>query len=357
VIGRTALAALVAWAVVTATMPAVIRLCRKWEILDLAGPLKAHCDPTPRFGGVAIALGAAGALLICAHCERQLAPALAALGIVWATGLVDDWRGLHPLTRLILQFLAGYIAWAGSFRTTFSVNTIIDCLACCFVIVLFTNAFNLLDGSDGLAAGVAAILLLFNGALLALSRPTNMGAVTLSFSFAGAAGAFLPYNFGSLKSFLGDSGSYLLGFAVAYSALMFFQSHRSSETNFLVPLIGAELPLLDLAWAVIRRSRARRSALFGDRSHTYDLLVRRGSSMRRIALAYYVAATGLASAACLAWKIGPAAVVLLAIVSSLGLTYIAYRLGVLRVEEPVAGSGDRAVAEGLKLGDVQKIAG
>jgi hypothetical protein len=138
---------------------------------------------------------------------------------------------------------------------------------------------------------------------------------------------------------------------------MFFQSHHSSKANFLVPAIGAELPLLDLAWAVIRRSRAGYSALLGDRQHLYDRLLHKGTSMRRVALTYYAVTAGLACTAWLAWKIGPEAVVLLALVSSLGLTYIAHRLGVLRMEEPTAVFSDCLGAERLKLGNARKMTG
>jgi UDP-GlcNAc:undecaprenyl-phosphate/decaprenyl-phosphate GlcNAc-1-phosphate transferase len=146
-------------------------------------------------------------------------------------------------------------------------------------------ADNFLDGADGVAAGVAALI-----AAGYIALPTHFLS-GLGFLFAwsllGACVAFLFHNFPKARIFMGDSGSTVLGFCIAFLSLDFCRARPDVKLAVAFPLIVAGFPLLDAALAVLRRLRRGSSPLYGDRYHFYDLLLMRGWSPRGVALACY----------------------------------------------------------------------
>jgi UDP-GlcNAc:undecaprenyl-phosphate/decaprenyl-phosphate GlcNAc-1-phosphate transferase len=319
----------VAFVVCVLLLPIVLRLANKWQLHDLPGELKPHLMPTPRLGGVAIG----GALVagISIGGAGLFSPALyifLALLLVWLTGLFDDLRGLGPATRLVVQCLAGLLVSQTEWRLAITGNALLDvCLTCLFV-VLFINAFNFFDGADGLAAGVVAIAC-FGYSLLYSMRAPSVGAA-VSWSLLGACLGFLLFNFPPARIFMGDSGSTVLGFLLAFLGLDFYRAHYAIGTRLLLPVIFAGLPLLDLFLAVFRRIRKRTSPFMGDRQHLYDLLQEQGWSARPIAVGSYLATAGLVLLGWLCTYLNPS-VALLATVLAFGSLFItAVRLGSLR---------------------------
>jgi UDP-GlcNAc:undecaprenyl-phosphate/decaprenyl-phosphate GlcNAc-1-phosphate transferase len=282
--GTPAIAGAISFALVLAAVPAVMRICAKFGLQDSLGPLKIHSRPTPRLGGIAILLAICDGIFLVARASIDIYFVLA-LVLIWAAGIVDDLRGLPPIVRLSTQALGGVILWHGGWRVPLLNFGLLGLAALCLYLVMVVNAMNFMDGADGIAAGVTAVIAMgyiaLPGASLIQFDPL------LAWSVFGACAAFLIANFPPANIFMGDSGSTLLGFCVAILGLDFWRTHTAVGSAQFFPFVVAGLPLLDAFLAVLRRLRTRKSMLQGDRSHFYDLLLARGWAARKVALACY----------------------------------------------------------------------
>jgi UDP-GlcNAc:undecaprenyl-phosphate GlcNAc-1-phosphate transferase len=345
----TTFPAAIAFLLTLSLVPIVRILCIRCRLLDAPGPLKTHAQPVPRMGGVAVALAICGAAFLSSP-QRAIStwPFFVALVLIWAAGFADDLRSISPIFRLGVQFIAGASLWRHGWRLPFLGKGPLDLLATAGFVAAFANSINLLDGIDGLAAGVVAIMaaayLALPGALI------SPFALLVASVLAAACAGFLPFNFGSrAKIYLGDSGSTILGGIVAFLALDLYRSRFANRSILLFPLLIAAIPLLDGAFAIIRRSRARASPLDGDRRHLYDQIHKRGWPTRRIVLAFY-GATALLAAVALwgVWKVS----LLFWIVVLIGVGTIvlaAIRLGVLQSGERSSPARD-ATAQRMENG-------
>lgn len=266
--------------------PVVGAACQRFAILDHPGPLKIHKRPIPRLGGIAIAVAVSVAMLVAGRFEIQPSLTAAAFALVWFTGLLDDVRPLTPSARLISQIVAAFLLWRAGYAFPNVIGELPSLIGTIIVIIVLTNSWNFVDGSDGLAAGVAAI-----AALAFFVAPgqaqSSMGA-PLAVSVAAACAGFLIWNFPPAKIFMGDAGSTLLGFAIALFTLDFYRSNSASLPVALFPVSVAALPLLDAVLAIVRRFRQAQSLVRGDRDHSYDVLLARGWRPRNVALAFFV---------------------------------------------------------------------
>lgn len=271
------LAALVTAYVLT---PLVRRLAVVIGMVDQPGTRRIHTVPIPRGGGLAVIVAfyvAMGLVGLCGwlgfaphlHAHWLWRFSLAALVIV-VIGCVDDWRGVFPLVKLVGQSVAGGIMFLGGCRigTLFGIELPLtaDVVLTVLWFLAVTNAFNLIDGLDGLAAGLAVISALgLTGALVI----RHLSADSLAFlALAGACLGFLRYNFHPASVFLGDTGSTFIGFALAAMSLA-----TASKSTFLaafgVPLLAFGVPLFDTVLAVWRRGlRAAFPAMLGDGGQT-----------------------------------------------------------------------------------------
>jgi UDP-GlcNAc:undecaprenyl-phosphate/decaprenyl-phosphate GlcNAc-1-phosphate transferase len=320
---------IVSFGVCVLLLPVVLHFAIRWDLRDLPGILKPHSLPTPHVGGVA--MGVALIVGVSIGGAGLFAPAFlifAALLLVWLTGLIDDVKGLTPAVRLAAQFLAGFLMSQTQWRLTVFGNNLLDTLLTCGFVMLFVNAFNFFDGADGLAAGVVGVSSL-GYALLYSARAPSVGAA-VSWSLLGACLGFLLFNFPPARIFMGDSGSTVLGFLLAFLGLDFYRVHHAIGTHLLLPLIFAGLPLLDLFLAVFRRLRKGTSPFMGDRQHLYDLLHERGWSARPIALGSYLATVGLVLLGWLCNYLNPV-LALFAVSLTFGSLFVtAVRMGSLR---------------------------
>jgi UDP-GlcNAc:undecaprenyl-phosphate/decaprenyl-phosphate GlcNAc-1-phosphate transferase len=319
----------VSFVVCVLLLPPVLRMAMHWQIHDLPGELKLHTIPTPRLGGVA--MGGALLLGMSIGWTGLFLPAwsiFVAFLLVWTIGLIDDLRGLSPGLRLSAQIFAGLLVARSDWRLVVFGNVFIDAILTCLFVMLFINAFNFFDGADGLAAGVANIVSL-GYALYYSTRAPSVGAA-ISWSLLGTSAAFLLFNFPPAKIFMGDSGSTVLGFLLAFIGLDFYKVHHAIGTHLLLPLIFAGLPLLDLFLAVFRRMRNGSSPFLGDRQHLYDLLRQQGWSARPIAFGSYLATALLVLLGWFCNHVNPL-VALIAVGLTFGsLLITAVRLGSLR---------------------------
>ncbi len=253
---------------------------------------KAH-GRTVAIGGWAIALAVliVFALLNVAEIWKLAAGSFVALGV----GLLDDRLGLSPKAKLLGQVLCAAIAaliagWTVQSVTLFGIEIALSWLAIPFTlfwIVGAINAFNLLDGLDGLATGAAAII--FGATAFIAHQSGNSAALALSVGFVGVLMGFLLFNWAPAKVFLGDGGTHFVGYWLAILSIQATQAHLSAprDVPLLVSIVLLGVPIADTAWAIVRRVRQKRSILQADRGHLHHRLLALGLSERTTVLILY----------------------------------------------------------------------
>ena len=261
---------------------------------------KVHQHPIPRVGGIAIALGflgAYGVLLVAGLTSGQriwgqfdlvlrLAPAVA---VMFGLGLMDDLWGVKAWGKFWVQLGAGALAWWGGVQVH-SINGYTvegwwwSLPATVFWLTLTTNAFNLIDGVDGLATGVGLFATLTS--LAAGLMYGNVGLALATAPLAGALLGFLRYNFNPASIFLGDSGSYFTGFLLGCYGVLWSQK-SATLLGMTAPLMALAVPLIDTGVAVARRWMSGKPIFGADRGHVHHMLLKKGWTQRRAVLALY----------------------------------------------------------------------
>jgi len=266
-----ALALLVSFAVCAG----LIRLGPKLGFVDAPdGFLKPHETLAVPLGGVGVFIAVHWGMFAAGTFDTGL---FFATLIVFVLGLVDDRIGLSPLVRLGFEIAAGVVLATGAATPSLPGGVRSIALGVVLVVVA-VNAVNLFDGLDGLAGGSALISAL-GFAALGVSRGLDGGfGVVLAAAIAG----FLVWNWHPAKLFLGDNGAYVLGVFLAYGALI--TAPRSAELEIIIGAGLLGVFAVDLIVTLIRRRLAGSELFGGDRSHVYDQLVDRGSSVPDVAL-------------------------------------------------------------------------
>ncbi len=293
-VGSVIIASLVAGALTFAVKRIAFR--RNW--LGQAMPHHVHDGPIPRLGGISIfltviVLGSALTLIPVAS-GIVLSPGVFVIfvagSLVFAVGLWDDFSPITPLAKAVLEVVAALVLYWAHFRIeslppfTDSLPPILSLLITVFWVVGVTNAFNLIDGLDGLASGSALISSITLGVLFTVvGRPEF---AVLSFVVAGALAGFLKFNFSPAVIFLGDCGSLFVGFLMSALGLVLFNS-ISSPAATLIPLLAFGLPVLDTVLAIVRRVLKRQPIYMPDCEHMHHQLVARGVSVPGAAVLLY----------------------------------------------------------------------
>jgi UDP-GlcNAc:undecaprenyl-phosphate GlcNAc-1-phosphate transferase len=309
----------VALAVGLLATPVAAMVARRAGIVDRPGPLKTQRRPVAYLGGVAVFAGlVVGAVAV----DRivLLVPLLLALLL----GLADDLRPLPAGGRLAAEVGVGIAA-----ALVVEGDALVRIATAGLVIVL-VNAVNLLDGQDGLAASVVAVSALGFAAVGGDAAPFGL-------SLAGVLAGFLVYNLPPARIYLGDSGAYLLGTALALAPALVLAGPDPGGATWPVllatPLLVA-VPLADTAVAVVRRLRAGRAIFAGDRSHVYDQLVDRGWTVRGSTVVLAAAQVLLAAAGVVAAGLGTTGALVLTLGGIASVAVVAVRGGfVLRGAE------------------------
>ena len=257
-----------------------------------------HVQATPTFGGLGMGAGVAAgvvlALLVGAlEPTWELAGILAGCALVFAAGLVDDVRHLSPVAKLVAQFGAAGIAIAAGLRVELVGNDVLGTVIALVWLVGITNAFNLLDNMDGLAATLAAVACAYF-AIDAATVHENRLVLVLALSLAFACAGFLPFNLRpgtAARAFMGDAGSQLIGFLLAALALASsWTTAGTTVATMVLPLLVLAIPILDTTLVTIRRLAERRPVTQGGRDHTSHRLVYFGlSETRAVALLALIA--------------------------------------------------------------------
>jgi UDP-GlcNAc:undecaprenyl-phosphate GlcNAc-1-phosphate transferase len=294
-----------------ALTPLIGRGSRLLGLVDAPGGRKVHTESVPRLGGLAVALAAGLALILTwaigpgaidPASWAALRPFLLAAGLIFTAGLIDDVRGLGPTAKLIVEFAAAGVIMSSGLLiervtllgSTWQLGWVAWPITAAWLVGM-TNAFNLIDGIDGLAAGITVLAGSACGAILVVRG--HVPEALLLAALVGAALGFLVFNFAPASIFLGDSGSLVAGFVLAATAITGWQKGATALAT-AVPLMIFALPIADSALALLRRSVARpsdgrsigsilRQIAEPDREHIHHRMLAMGWSVRRTVLILY----------------------------------------------------------------------
>lgn len=294
----------IAAAVAAALTPLVRRLALRLGAVAHAGGRNVHQAVVPRLGGAAICLALFLPIVGLLFVESAVAEAFRAdvskvVGLcaggamMCAIGIVDDVRGLRALYKLYAQLGVATLAYLCGFRIEHIILPwgsplemgIFALPVTIAWVVGIINAVNLIDGLDGLAAGVVFFAGVTNLVVAYLT-----GSVIASLIMAAMLGAvlgFLFYNFNPARIFMGDSGSYLLGYVLAVTALVGTNVKASTAVSLLVPIVALGVPIFDTIFTMMRRFLERRPIFSPDRGHVHHRLLDLGITHRRAVLILY----------------------------------------------------------------------
>jgi UDP-GlcNAc:undecaprenyl-phosphate GlcNAc-1-phosphate transferase len=301
-----ALAAIAAFPAAAAVIGMLLRTPLPGRLAAAPREDRWHERTTPLFGGIGIFAGILAGVGIAlavdaAPASRELLAILGGCAILFVAGLLDDLFSLGPLPKLVAQFAAaGLVIGNGLTISGLISNDLLAGTVALIWLVGVTNAFNLLDNMDGLAATLAGIAAVFF-AIDALTVHPNDAVLALALALALACAGFLPFNLRPRRSaavFMGDSGSQVLGFALA--ALGLTASWKVAGTTvatLLLPILVLAVPILDTTLVTIVRLLDGRPVYQGGRDHTSHRLVYHGLSEKRavVLLAVISAALGTTS--------------------------------------------------------------
>lgn len=290
--------------------PIVIKLCRKYNIVDIPkDSRRVHSKPMPRIGGVAIVTSMLIGFLIYYLLTKDI-PSIALNekflgyiigGLIIATmGLIDDLVNLRARYKFFFQLAAGLVVYYFGIRITgvkipFIYPDMIDSawwidlpLTLLWIIGV-TNAINLIDGLDGLAAGITAIsttslLIIF------IATSASLEAIIISAVLVGAVLGFLPYNFNPAKTFMGDVSANFLGFTMAVVSILGF-AKGYTMIAIIAPVLVLGIPIFDTVFAMVRRFLKGQPMLKPDGGHIHHRLIKRGFSQRQAVILLYTITT------------------------------------------------------------------
>jgi UDP-GlcNAc:undecaprenyl-phosphate GlcNAc-1-phosphate transferase len=291
--------ALAAFAVSATLTPIIRDAFLKRGLVDAPGGRKLHAKPVPRIGGIPLAIAYGVAMVMLSSRQLDLAwRFLPGAALILATGLLDDLFTLKPLEKLAGQTLAAGAAFACGLRLDslagYEIPLGLQLPLTLAWLLVTANALNLIDGLDGLCAGVGLLSAggLFGAALLLGDEALAMTTLPLAAALAG----FLIFNFNPASVFLGDSGALLIGFLLGCFGLAWCQK-TATLLSVTVPLLAVGVPLTDLSLSVLRRLAARRPIFAADRGHIHHRLMDLGLTHRSAVLVLYAAGAIAASAA------------------------------------------------------------
>lgn len=283
--------------------PYVISLAEKVGAIDKPGNRKIHDRPVPLLGGLAIGLGVwIPILMLMAYENRvselvwlnfdKLAMVFVAGLAMFALGVVDDIRGLDAKKKFLVQTTVAVLLVLGGIKFKSVTLPFLGGVDLGFLgyvisvlwIVGITNAFNLVDGVDGLAAGIAFFAALTTAVIGVVNGNVLMAVVMCS--LAGACLGFLRYNFKPAKIFLGDTGSLSIGMTMAVCSMLCSQK-GTVATSILIPIVALGYPISDTFFAMLRRALRGRSMFSGDNGHIHHRLLRLGLDHRKVAFMLY----------------------------------------------------------------------
>lgn len=288
---------LVACFVSVVSIPVVIKISELKSLMEKPGERRSHSTPTPTFGGIAIFAAILIAYFLWPSIDQtdiyRTNLSVAGMTILFFIGIKDDLVGIDPNKKILFQVLAAMILILfGDLRVDYlygilgfhHIDQVFGVLLTCFIFIALTNAINLIDGIDGLAGGIATIASGTFGGWFLLTNHFTMAC--LAFTLSGALIGFLRFNFSKTsKIFMGNTGSLIIGFMLAFFAVRFVSlnaSFRYEPTAFfnapIIAIVILIVPIFDTLRVFLVRILAGRSPFSADRNHMHHILLDNGLS-------------------------------------------------------------------------------
>ena len=338
------LSLVVALGVVLVSTPAVISLAKKTGAVDKPDARKVHKKPIPRIGGIAIFLGFMAAIIATAIMAKfrgemlfEVIGLIVSGSLIFLVGIVDDYKNLPAKIKLLGQIIAAAVlVIAFDVRIDFVTDPFGDYIylewfaipATLFWLVGITNTVNLIDGLDGLAAGVSLIAA---GTIFFVAKEQGFFLITiLTAALIGAAFGFLFYNTNPARIFMGDSGSLFLGFMLA--GISVIGATKSATTiALIVPILALGLPILDTTFAIVRRYLGGQPIFKPDKGHLHHRLLKLGFSQRQAVFLMYMISVLLGLSAIVLTEVSSQFAILILVIVLVAIFYGAKKLGVLHL--------------------------
>lgn len=322
--------------------PFVQRLAVRWGAVDKPDERKVHTGIIPRLGGLAIYAGFLVSVLASAHVTLELFGILAGGTAILLLGVIDDIYQIPAKVKLAGQIAAASVLLLFDIRIDWITNPLgsmvyLDLWAIPITliwVVSLTNTLNLIDGLDGLAAGVSIIaaVTIF---LMAVAQNFALVAV-LTAALAGSALGFLYFNFSPARIFMGDTGSMFLGYMLA--AVSVVGTVKSAATiALIVPMVALGLPILDTACAIIRRFNLGQPIFKPDRGHLHHRLLDMGLSQKQVVLLLYLVSILLGMSAILMTEVKMGQAIFIVVGLLAAAFFAAIKTGVLKSVGSVKG--------------------
>ena len=326
---------LIAGCLTAALIVLLRRPAERLRLIDHPGGRKRHSHPVPMTGGIALTLGFYAALLMSFGTLGKLGLLLGLIAVLALVGLIDDLVEASPRAKLAVQLLAALLMTTWGEHRLLSLGDLFgrgpvllhgwSIPFTLFATVAVVNGINMLDGLDGLAGGLIAVMLGYFGVFAFwLGEAESLAVIA---ALLGAVAGFLLFNLphpwrGRWRTFMGDAGSLVLGFAVAWFTIDLSQ-RRAAVVPPVVMLWVVGLVLFDLFTVTVRRLLRRRSPVAADRAHIHHLLQRCGLSSRATWAVLVAANVLLGAVGAIGWRAGVAESVLFGAYLALGLLYVA----------------------------------
>jgi UDP-N-acetylmuramyl pentapeptide phosphotransferase/UDP-N-acetylglucosamine-1-phosphate transferase len=283
-------------------MPLLIKFLHKQHLLDEGGRRKIHKGQIPAMGGIVIFLAFVFSLLAWLPVNDIFSRKhlFSAIILIFLTGFRDDSAPLKPWSKLVAQLVAVLIVVGladvridsfHGFLGIYEIPRWISIVFSVFVIIVVTNAFNLIDGVDGLAASIAVVGFSFYACWFFITN--NYEYAIMMFALVGAVLGFLYFNWHKAAIFMGDTGSLILGFLLSISTIAFIKSNGTlaedvNEYSFKAPIAMAVtialFPLFDTLRVFILRVRQGKSPFAADKQHLHHYLLRLGYNHEKVTL-------------------------------------------------------------------------
>ena len=262
--------------------------------IDKPNDIKIHSKSIPRLGGLAIYVAFLISTILIYHLsgtlnfeflKNKVIGIFLGATIVFVAGFVDDIKTMKALPKLIIQSIAALILFFYGIRINLFPNLWISVIFTVIYMVGAYSAMDMIDGMDGLAAGITAICSAFF--LIVFLQQGNEFGIFISLILMGSSLGFLKHNFSPASIFMGDSGSMLLGFLLA-TLMIIFTNQPYNLIRFIIPILILGVPILDNFLTFLYRYRQGKSFLVGDLNHFYNRIMNCGVSHKNTVLIMYL---------------------------------------------------------------------
>lgn len=272
----------------------MIKISKNMNIMDIPNERSVHKKPTPLLGGIAIFLSFLFGFILFGNQNPLMISILIASFLILLLGIFDDIKPIKARYKFVIHILVALIVvFYGGLKLThvdiFGLSLNFKWMSPYITILIIAgiiNAVNLIDGLDGLCAGISSIYFLTIGVIALILNKFNGLDIILSFIMLGATLGFLVFNFPPAKIFMGDTGSTFLGLMISVIMLLGFKT--VTLTSLLIPLVLLILPITDTLFAIIRRALNKKPIGQADKEHIHHQLLKHLSTRKTILVIYVV---------------------------------------------------------------------